>query len=130
MHFPSPDSLGVWSLRPGVQAQHESGRSQGPCACLGQLQLLQRQSQVCAVCPTTRPCHEVQFQSRTARAGFQTVCELLVRQVSYCQTLIPFLVRREHLLLYFSAKVWAQLLTTAPDFSIGPNMSPNLQKRR
>lgn len=94
MHFPSPDSLGVWSLRPGVQTQHESGRSQGPCACLGQLQLLQRQSQVCSVCPTTRPCHEVQFQSRTVRAGFQTVCELLVRQVSYCQTLIPFLETR------------------------------------
>lgn len=93
MHFPSPDSVGVWSLRPGVQTQHECGRSQGHCACLGQLQLLQRQSQVCSVCTTTRPCHEVQFKSQTVGAGFQTVCELFICQV-YCQTLIPFLKTR------------------------------------
>lgn len=91
MHFLSPDSLGVWSLKPGVQTQHEWGRSQGRCACLGQLQLLQRQSQVRSVCTTTRPCHEVQFKSQTVRAGFRTVCELFICQVSYCQTLIPFL---------------------------------------
>lgn len=76
-----------------MQTQHECGRSQGHCACLGQLQLLQRQSQVCSVCTTTRPCHEVQFKSQTVGAGFQTVCELFICQV-YCQTLIPFLKTR------------------------------------
>lgn len=133
MHFPSPDFLGVWSLTPDVQTQHEWVGARDP-VCIWAAEAPTKTVTRGSVCTTTRICHEVQFKFRTVRA----VCELFMCPLCYCQPLGPFLetqkgqpsTRRKHLLLYSSARVWARPLTTAPGFSIGPSMSPSLQKRR
>lgn len=105
----------------------------------GQLQLLPRQS-TCVLCvPPPASAMKCSLNFERPGLGSRLSVSSLCVKYAIASHWALFLklrekgqpsTRREHLLLYFSARMWARPLTTAPEFSIGPSMSLSLQKRR